>query len=154
MSRGAPAPVYKGVEEGERVGPYGAPWRRPTPTGSRIPPFPSWSRRGREGGVGEKERGAAPPNLFQFGLLPKGGAPAPCGLVFFHLMSHKAHNFSRGVPVTSRYSGKMPEPLGTIPMSKCDLPIYECFPLVHFDTPRHVHDLIRDSELPSVHQNT
>ena len=31
----------------------------------------------------------------------------------------------QGVPVTPRYSGKMPEPLGTIPMFKCNLPIYE-----------------------------
>ena len=35
---GAPGHVYKGVEEGERADPYGAPWRSPTPTGSRIPP--------------------------------------------------------------------------------------------------------------------
>ena len=45
------------------------------------------------------------------------GGPAPGGLVCFPHMAHKAHNFSWGVPVTSRYSGKMPEPLGTIPIS-------------------------------------
>ena len=41
-----------------------------------------------------------------------------------------------GVPVTPRYSGICPKSLG------------------HFETPRHVRDHIRDSELPSVHQNT
>ena len=56
-----PSPVYKGVEEGEGRPSYGAPWRSPTPTGSRIPPFPSWTRRegrGREGGM----KGGAPPS--------------------------------------------------------------------------------------------
>ena len=33
-------------------------------------------------------------------------------------------------------------------------PIYRSLCLDHFDTPRHVCDHIRDSELPSVHQNT
>ena len=108
-------------------------------------------------GKGKREgegKGGNPLLLVLIGLLPKGGAPAPCGLVCFLLMAHKAHNFSRGVPVTSRYSGKMPEPFGTIPMSKCNLPIYESLSLDHFETPRHVSDLIRDSEQTSVHQIT
>ena len=40
----------------------------------------------------------------------------------------------------------MHESLGTILMSECNLPIYESLPLDHFETPRYVHDLIRDSE--------
>ena len=101
-----------------------------------------------------RREGKTPPNLFQFGLLPKGGAPSPCGLVCFLLMAHKAHNFSRGVPVTSRYSRKMPEPLKTFAMSEYSLPIYRSLRLDHFETPRHVPDLIRNSELLWVHQNT
>ena len=68
---GAPGHVYKGVEEGERAGPYGAPWRSPTPTGNRIPPF-------QVVGVGEKEgeergKGRGPgPHPIRIGL---GGAP-------------------------------------------------------------------------------
>ena len=46
----------------------------------------------------EGKGGTHPPNLLQFGLLPKGGAPAPCGLVCFLLMAHKAHIFCRGCP--------------------------------------------------------
>ena len=39
-------------------------------------------------------------------------------------------------------------------MSKHRLPIYQSLCLDHFETPRHVRDHIRASELPSVHQNT
>ena len=39
-------------------------------------------------------------------------------------------------------------------MSEYYRPIYQSLPLDHFETPRHVRDHIRDSELPSVHQNT
>ena len=48
-----PSPVYKGVEEGEGRPLNGVPKGSPTPTGSRIPPFPSWIRRGRKGSGGE-----------------------------------------------------------------------------------------------------
>ena len=64
-----PGHVYKEVEEGERAGPYGAPWRSPTPTGSRNPPLPS--SRSRRQGRGRKKRrkeGAQPLPLVQFGL--------------------------------------------------------------------------------------
>ena len=39
-------------------------------------------------------------------------------------------------------------------MSEYSRPIYRSLRLDHFETPRHVPDLIRDSELPAVHQNT
>src|SRR4051812_39132207 len=45
----------------------------------------------------------------------------------------------------------MPISPGTIPMSKYRLPIYRSLCLDHFETPRHGHDQIRDSEQPSVH---
>ena len=35
-------------------------------------------------------------------------------------------------------------------MSEYYLQIYQSLPLDHFETPRHVRDLIRDSEQPSV----
>ena len=60
-----PSPIYKGVEEGE--GPA-LSMARPRgvllPPGVGFPPFPTWSRRGREAGVGEKERGAATPQTY------------------------------------------------------------------------------------------
>ena len=49
---------------------------------------------------------------------------------------------------------KIPEPLKTFLISVYSLPIYRSLRLDHLDTPRHVRGLIRDSELPSVHQNT
>ena len=91
--------------------------------------------------------GAPPPPLVQFGL-PWGGTP--CGLPPLSPMAHKAHYFPRGIPVTPRYSGKIPEPLETIPVSEYYRPIYQSLPLDYFETPRHVHDLIRDSEQSSV----
>ena len=39
-------------------------------------------------------------------------------------------------------------------MSEYSRPIYRSLRLDHFENPRHVPDLIRDSELPSVHQTT
>ena len=42
---------------------------------------------------------------------------------------------------------KIPESLGTFPMSEYSRPIYQSLHLDHFETPRHVPGLIRDSEL-------
>ena len=42
--RGAPASVYKGGEEGRLAGQGGEAQESPTPSGSRIPPNPSWNR--------------------------------------------------------------------------------------------------------------
>ena len=113
----------------------------PTPTGSRTPPFPCWRRKEEER---EKEKGAAP--LVQFG--PEGGRRPPS---FWPLSSipvwpNKAHILpgeSRNSPVLQ----KIPESLETFPKSKYSRPIYESLPLDHFETPRHVPDLIQDSEL-------
>ena len=75
-----------------------------------------------------------------------GGMATPCGMSSLSPVAHEAHDFPRGVPVTPRYSGKIPEPLETIPMFEYHLTIYQSLPLNHFETPRHVRDLIRDSE--------
>ena len=79
-----------------------------------------------------------------------GGDATPCGLSPLSPVAHEAHDFPRGVLVTPRYSGKIPEPLETIPVSEYYLPIYESLSLDHFETPRHVCDLIRDSGQSSV----
>ena len=68
---GAPSLVYKGVEEGERAGHYGAPWRSLTPTGSRIPP--SLVGLGEKEG-GEREEGKGAPFLVQFRPEEEGGS--------------------------------------------------------------------------------
>ena len=54
------------------------------------------------------------------------------------------------IPVTPRYSGKIPISPGTLPISKYRLSIYQYSCLDHLETPRHVHDHIRDSEQHSV----
>ena len=112
-----------------------------------------------EGEVGKRRKrerkggGRRPPSLVLFGL-GRGGARGhllPSSL--FSLMAHVGPITPRGVPVTSRYSGKCPNSPETIPMSKHSLPIYLSLRLDHSETPCHVCDHIRDSEQPSVHQN-
>ena len=156
MSFGVPLdPVYKGGKEeagqqGARQG-EGSPTRTPVLVGFGPTLF-SFYRRGKRGrrGSRRRKRGWCPLPKSNSASSLVGGAPAPCGLVSLPRMAHKAHILPRGVSITSRYSGKMPESLRTIPMSKCNLPIYESLPLNHFETPRHVPDLIRDSEQASV----
>ena len=150
-----PAPVYKGAKGEEAAGLKGArQGGSPTPTGSRTPFFPSWNRRrGERGGRGEEKGGRRPPSLVLFGL-GRGGARGPLLTPsLFSLVAQVGPLTPRGVPVTSRYSGKMPISPGTLPMSKHRLPVYQSSCLNHFETPRHVRDHIRDSEKPSVHQN-
>src|SRR3954466_2428627 len=63
------------------------------------------------------------------------------------LKPNKAHKlfppYSRNSPILP----KIPESLRTFPMSEYSRPIYRSLRLDHFETPRHVPDLIRDSEL-------
>jgi hypothetical protein len=106
-----------------------------------------------EGGRGkerEREKGGCAPFPLSNSDSLMGGAALLVGCPLSPLWPRLAHYFPRGVPVTSRYSRKIPESLGTIPMSEYHLPIYESLPLDHFETPRHVRDLIRDSEQHSV----
>ena len=150
MSLGCPpAPVYKGARE-EEAGPRrgrtkcGVLPGLGLPSPSRIPP-PIWNRNPQGGGKRERGPATSPsPNRTRGG----GRRVATLGCPF--LLSTKAHEGpygSRGVPVTSRYSGKIPISPGTLPISKYRLPIYQSLCLDHFETPRHVPDLIRDSEL-------
>ena len=81
-----------------------------------------------------------------------GGARATSPLACL-LFSRMAEQGPLLLPVNSRNSPvlqNIPESLGTFPMSEYSLPIYEYLPLYHFETPRHVRDLIRDSEQTSV----
>ena len=73
----------------------------------------------------------------------EGGAAA---FFLFPLKPIKAHCFSRNYPVLR----KIPESLGTFPMSEYSRPIYQSLPLDHSGTPRDVRDLIRDYEQHSV----
>ena len=79
-----------------------------------------------------RKEGAQPLPLVQFGLGLGGARGLPLPLPY-----------SRNSPVLR----KIPEPLGTFSMSEYSRPIYRSLRLDHFETPRHVPDLIRDSEL-------
>ena len=113
-------------------------------------------------GVGEggrrRERGrkggAPPPLLVQFGLEREGARVLPWPPLLFATTAHVGPLNPRGGSGNPRFSGKIPISPETLPISKYRLPIYQSLCLDHFDTPRHVRDHIRDSEQPSVHQNT
>ena len=83
----------------------------------------------------------------------EGRAALPWPPLLFSTKAHYGPLSPRGVPVTPRYSGKIPISPKTLPISKYRLPIYQSSCLDHFETPRHVRDHIRNSEQPSVHQN-
>ena len=145
MSRGASLPLY--IKE---QGGGGRPRRRArhggshTPIGSRTPPLPCWSRRDGKRGRGGRTRGLHPlSNSDQRGaarLLPFGLSPLfPYGPIRPIYSPANSHN--------SPVLRKIPESLGTFPNPKYSRPIYRSLRLDHFETPRHVPDLIRDSEL-------
>ena len=144
---GVPGHVYKGWRE-EEAGPHRA---RPKcgvllglPSPSRIPP-PTWNRK--KGREKEKEGRGRPLSLVQFGPVHGEGVRPP--LMPFSPFPYgplRPNTNSRNSPVLQ----KIPESLGTFPMSEYSLPIYRSLRLDHFETPHHVSDLIRDSEQPSV----
>jgi hypothetical protein len=110
-----------------------------------LPPF-LFTGGGKGKGEERKEGGRIPP--FPFPIRPASiGGATPCGLLCSPLM---AHIFPPGVPVTPWYSDKYPIQSETLPVSEYYHPIYQSLPLDHFETPRHVRDLIRDSEQHSV----
>ena len=146
-----PASVYKGAKGEGCAGQGEGAGGVLLPPGVGLPPpilFQlGFSRR-------ERERGG--PATSPSPNRTRGGGRRAATLGCPFLLSTKAHEGpygSRGVPVTSRYSGKIPISPGTLPISKHRLPIYQSLRLDHFETPRHVRDHIRDSEQPSVHQN-
>ena len=139
-----PNPVNKGAR-GRR------PARRrtrqggsPTATGSRTPSFLVGVGEGGKRGRGGRKEGLHP--------LSNSDQRGAARLLPFGL----SHLFPYGPirpiysPANSRNSPvlrKIPESLGTFPKSEYSCPIYRSLRLDHFETPRHVPDLIRDSEL-------
>ena len=150
MSRGAPLPPYikeqgggaAGHDEARQGGVLLLP-------GVGLPPFPCPSRRGGRKGERRGRKGGAPPlPPCPIRTRPWGGArPALGSPSLFPAGPNKAQYFS---PANSRNSlllRKIPESLGTFPNSEYSRPKYRSLRLDHFETPRHVPDLIRDSEL-------
>jgi hypothetical protein len=138
-----PGHVYKGWR-GEEAGPHRAHPRCGVPSPSRIPP-PTWNRkRGRE----KEEQGRRRPlSLVQFGPVHGEGAQPPLRPFSpFPYGPLRPNTNSRNSPVLRKIS----ESLGTFPMSEYSLPIYRSLPLDHFETPRDVPNLIRESEQISV----
>ena len=137
-----PAPVYKGARGGGRPAPIGAPGGVLLLVGVLLllGGGKKWGGRGKGGG-------RRPPLLVQFG---PGGRRRAAHLwlpLSLSTKAHMAHYFSRGGsgnPPVLRFSPKSP---GTLPVSKYSRPIYQSLCLGHFETPRHVRDHIRDSEL-------
>ena len=114
------------------------------PSPSRIPP-PTWNRK--KGREKEKEGRGRPFSLVQFRPVNGEGARPPLRPFSpFPYGPLRPNTNSRNSPVLR----KIPESLGTFPMFEYSLPIYRCLRLDHFETPRHVPDLIRDSEQTSV----
>ena len=107
--------------------------------------------RGKEGREREKEKGVLrPPNPLSNSDQQGEGRSSPCGLLLSFPYGPIRPITSPGGFGTPPALRKIPESLGTFPTSEYSLPIYESLPLGHSETPRHVRDLIRDSELPSV----
>ena len=139
---GAPLPPYIKEQGGGR-----RPRRRarqggsPTPTGSRTPPFLVGVGEGK--GEGERRKGASPyPSPIR--TRPWGGVRPPFeAFLSFPVWPLRPNTNSRNSPVLR----KIPESLGTFPKSEYSRPIYRSLRLDHFETPRHIPDLIRDSEL-------
>ena len=120
--------------------------------GVGLPSFLLLLRGGKEGEE-EKERGAPPPLPVQFGPEGEGRAAYPRPALSLSTNAHKAHYFSGGFPVTLRHSGFLrnhPEHFRcpNIVVQYIDLYVSTISSLLVMS----VH--IRDSELPSVHQNT
>ena len=101
------------------------------------------------GGKEEREKkqgGRRPLLLILFGLGGGARGPALAASPLFHLGPLSPY-LCQGLPGTP--SGDLVSP-ETLSVSEYSLPTYESLPLDHFETPRHVRDLIRDSEQTSI----
>ena len=121
--------------------------------GVGLPSFLLLLGGGKEGGEGEGKGGAAPLSLSNSDQRGRGAWPAlgQPSLYPLRLIRPTISPGGSGNPPALRFS---PRPPGTLPVSEYSHPIYRSLRLDHFETPLHVCDHIRDSELPSVHQNT
>ena len=102
---------------------------------------------GERSGEGEGKGGAAPPLLVQFGPGGRRRAAHPGFPSLSPLRPIWPITSPEGVPVTLRHSGFIRNFSRTLPVFEYSRPIYRSLRLDHFETPRHIPDLIRDSEL-------
>ena len=139
-----PAPVYKGARGGGRPAPIGTPGGvlLLVGVGLLLGGGRKWGGRGKGG--------RRPPLLVQFGPGGRRRAAHPGCPSLSPLRPIWPITSPGGVPVL-QFSPKSP---GTLPVSEYSRPIYQSLCLDHFETPRHVRDHIRDSELTLVHQNS
>ena len=103
---------------------------------------------------GRRKGGRRPPSPSPIGTRGRRHATHLWLPLSLSTKAHMAHYSSRGGsgnPPALRFSPKSP---GTLPVSEYSHPIYQSLCLDHFETPRHVRDHIRDSELTLVHQNS
>ena len=151
-SRVPPASVYKGAKGEGAAGQGGRAKGSPTPTGSRTPSFLVQLGEGGKGGEWRRkgEGGRAPNPLSNSDWAWEGRAPPPGSFPLRPIKAQYSSPYSRNSPVLR----KIPESLGTLPVSEYSRPIYQSLCLDHSETPRYVRDHIRDSEQPLVHQNT
>ena len=99
-------------------------------------------------GKGEKwrrkgEGGRTPNPLSNSDWAWEGRAPPPGSFPLRPVKAQYFSPYSRNSPVLRKIS----ESLGTFPNSEYSRPIYRSLRLDHFETPRQVPNLIRDSEL-------
>ena len=142
--------------EGRRGSQGGAPSRRnptwvPLHSGQALSPIPIRSRKGR-GGRGNPIPFFLSSFPFSTPIWPDhmGGRTSPFVAGVFPLLVHKAHIACRGCPEPLPVTRYVPGTPRTLPVLEYYRPIYESLPIDHFETPRHVRDLIRDSEQHSV----
>ena len=140
----APLPphIYIGGGEG---GSQEAPPRRPNPpwAPALAAAHTIFAGGGKEGGRGRQGQAESPSFLFSPWPAAIEGARQPLLCWCAPLTWPIWPIYLLGVLGTP--SGDPVSP-GTLSVSEYSLPIYESLPLDHFETPRHVRDLIRDSE--------
>ena len=121
----------------------------------RSPPF-LISEGGRKEGRGERKGGSYslylfPPPLLLSPLRPAHmGRTSPLGSGMSRPWPNKVHIFAGGCPEPLSVTRYVPGTPRTLLVSEYYRPIYEYLPIDHFETPRHVLDLIRDSKQTSV----
>ena len=123
---------------------------------NRAPSLPYITEgEGKKGGEGRKGESYSTlsfpfPSFHHLLGRPIWGAHQPLVAGVFPLLAHKAHIFCRGCPEPLPVTRYVPGTPRTLPVSEYYRPIYESLPPDHFETPRHVRDVIRDSEQHSV----
>ena len=103
-----------------------------------------WALMGHTGKERKASKGGRAPNPLSYSDWAwEGRTPPPGSFPLRRIKAQYSSPYSRNSPVPP----KIPESLGTFPNSEYSRPIYRSLRLDHFETPRHVPDLIRDSEL-------